>query len=86
MLDQISKDLIKTESKQNKIKFILNRRLEDFFGENDKFYKQAFKILNGLYQSLNKDQINIEFGFFLDDDIQKEMYLNKEVTKWKNNT
>ena len=81
MLDQISKDLIKTESKQNKIKFILNRRLKDFFGENDKFYKQAFKILNGLYQSLNKDQINIEFGFFLDDDIQKEMYLNKEVTK-----
>ena len=81
MLDKISKDLIKTESKQNKIKFILNRRLEDFFGENDKFYKQAFKILNGLYQSLNKDQINIEFGFFLDDDIQKEMYLNKEVTK-----
>mgnify|MGYP003153028364 FL=1 len=84
MLNQISKDLIKTESKQNKIKFILNRRLEDFFGENDKFYKQAFKILNGLYQSMNKNQINIEFGFFLDDDIQKEMYSNKEVTKWKN--
>ena len=81
MLDQISKDLIKTESKQNKIKFILNRRLKDFFGENDKFYKQAFKILNGLYQSMNKNQINIEFSFFLDDDIQKEMYLNKEVTK-----
>ena len=78
MLDKTLKDLIKTESKQNKIKFILNRRLQDFFGENDKFYKQAFKILNGLYQSMNEDQINIEFGFFLDDDIQKEMYFNSE--------
>jgi len=74
MLDKISKDLIKTESKQNKISFILNCRLEDFFGENDKFYKQAFKILNGLYQSMDEDQINIEFGFFLDDDLQKGMY------------
>ena len=86
MLDQASKDLIKSESKQNKIKFILNRRLEDFYGENDKFYKQAFKILNGLYQSMNDKQINIEFGFFLDDDIQKKMYSNREVIKWKNNT
>ena len=88
MLDQISKDLIKTESKQNKIKFILNCRLEDFYGPNDKHYKRAYKILDSLYQSMNENQINIEFGFFLDDDLQKGMYynlINKEVTKWKNN-
>ena len=78
MLDQTSKNLIKSESKQNKIKFILNRRLEDFYGKNDRFYKQAYKILNGLYQSMNDKQINIEFGFFLDDDIQQEMYLNSD--------
>ena len=73
------KDLIKSESKQNKIKFILNRRLKDFFGENDKFYKLAYKRLNRMYQSMNDNQINIEFSFFLDDDIQKEVYLNSEV-------
>ena len=79
MLDQTSKDLIKTESKENKILYILNRRLEDFYGPNDKHYKRAYKILNSLYQSMNENQINIEFGFFLDDDLQKEQYLNKGV-------
>ena len=44
MLDQNSKDLIKSESKQNKIKFILNRRLEDFYGENDKFINKPLKF------------------------------------------
>lgn len=79
MLDKTSKDLIKTESKENKIFYILNRRLEDFYGCNDKHYKRAYKILDSLYQSMNENQINIEFGFFLDDDLQKEQYLNREV-------
>ena len=77
MLDKTSKDLIKTESKQNKISFILNCRLEDFFGPYDKHYKRAYKILDSLYQSMDENQINIEFGFFLDDDLQKEQYLNR---------
>ena len=77
MLDKTSKDLIKTVSKQNKISFILNCRLEDFFGPYDKHYKRAYKILDSLYQSMNENQINIEFGFFLDDDLQKEQYLNR---------
>tara|TARA_R110000796_G_scaffold209982_1_gene326256 strand:- start:129 stop:368 length:240 start_codon:yes stop_codon:yes gene_type:complete len=77
MLDQTSKDLIKTESKKDKIFYILNRRLEDFYGPNDKHYKRAYKILDQLYQSMNENQINIDFGFFLDDDLQKEQYLNR---------
>jgi len=77
MLDKTSKDLIKTESKENKISYILNCRLEDFFGPYDKHYKRAYKILDSLYQSMNENQINIEFGFFLDDDLQKEQYLNR---------
>ena len=73
MLDQTSKDLIKTECKEDKIKYILNRRLEDF----TKKYIQAYKILNGLYQSMNEDQINTEFSFYLDDDLQKDQYINR---------
>ena len=64
---------------ENKIFYILNRRLEDFFGCNDKHYKRAYKILDSLYQSMNENQINIEFGFFLDDDLQKEQYLNRGI-------
>ena len=74
MLDKTAKDLIKTESKEDKIKYILNRRLEDF----TKKYTQAYKILNGLYQSMNENQINIEFSFYLDDDLQKEQFINRE--------
>jgi len=73
MLDKTAKDLIKTESKEDKIKYILNRRLEDF----TKKYTQAYKILNGLYQSMNENQINIEFSFYLDDDLQKEQFINR---------
>ena len=73
MLDKTAKDLIKTESKEDKIKYILNRRLEDF----TKKYTQAYKILNGLYQSMNENQINIEFSFYLDDDLQKDQFINR---------
>jgi hypothetical protein len=85
MLDKTAKDLIKTESKQEKINYILNCRL-DYFFIVDSAYKNAYKILSDFYQSLNEDQINTEFGFYLDDDIQGSIVRYKRpkkgVNKW----
>ena len=84
------KQLLKTQTKENKILFILNNHRDLIYFEYDnKKYKSFYKHLLKVYQSMPLNEINIEFEYYFngcDNRFEifdqclhdQEIYLNKQ--------
>ena len=60
------KQLIKTESRKDKIAFLIhNNRMILHLKYDDKKYKQFYRHLLKVYNSLSINEINFEFEFYL---------------------